>query len=408
MTDEQKSIYVDRHFEETRSDEDALRRIVLLTLKSPLFLYRETPSDHDAFASASRLSFALLNSIPDKELFEAARNGKLETEEQIRQQAWRLVSDPRSQARLHEFLRAWLNLERIQDLDKSDEHYPDFTPELAADLRQSLELTLGEFTRSDEPKLTDLFVKPEIYVNPRIAQFYGLANSSEPEAQLLTLSSANTFRKVSFEPDHRSGILTHPYLLSGFAYHSTSSPIHRGVFVSRGILGRALKAPPVAVAPTAPELAPELTTRERVVLQTSPDQCARCHTMINSLGFALENFDAVGRYRSEEKGKPIDTTGVYMTRRGDEQKFNGARELANYLAQSDETYRSFARQLFHHQIQQPILAYGPDAMSQMSQYFLEQEGRVRNLMVEIAVRAALWKDTNLKNSNVADSGQSQQ
>ena len=111
-------------------------------------------------------------------------------------------------------------------------------------------------------------------------------------------------------------MLTHPYLMASFAYTATSSPIHRGVFLSRSVLGRALRPPPEAVAPLAPDLHPDLTTRQRVTLQTKPESCQSCHGMINSLGFTLEHFDAVGRYRKEEKGQPIDATGTYETRAG--------------------------------------------------------------------------------------------
>ncbi len=394
LSDEQKQICVDSHFSETQSEDDAIRRIVLLALKSPQFLYREPLGRGDQFDTASRLSFSLLNSIPDQNLLEAAGNGQLATPEQIREQAWRIVGDPRTQSRLHEFLRSWMNLERIHGIDKNHELYPDFTPELAADLRSSLELGMLKVVASQDPRLSDLLLNDRIFMNPRIAEFYGVP-----------APSVSGFAETPFESDRRSGILTHPYLLSGFAYHSTSSPIHRGVFVSRGILGRALKAPPVAVAPTAPELAPEMTTRERVVLQTSPDQCVRCHNMINSLGFPLEHFDAVGRYRDEEKGKPIDATGIYVTRAGTDARFSNAKELAKYLAESDETYRSFARQLFHHQVQQPIMAFGPSTLSELGQYFEDHEGRIRPLMVEIATRAATWVEPESSKSSVAESSE---
>ncbi len=143
---------------------------------------------------------------------------------------------------------------------------------------------------------------------------------------------------------------------------ATSSPIHRGVFLSRGVLGRGVKPPPIAVAPTAPELAPDLTTRERVTLQTKPDMCVNCHGLINSLGFGLEHFDSVGRYRDTEKNKPIDASGQYQQRNGNTIGFSNAKELATFLAASDETHRSFVRQLFHHMVQQPILAYGSESM----------------------------------------------
>ena len=119
--------------------------------------------------------------------------------------------------------------------------------------------------------------------------------------------------------------MTHPYLMASFAYTANSSPIHRGVFIARSVLGRVLRPPPEAVAPLAPDLHPDLTTRQRVTLQTKPESCQSCHGMINPLGFTLEHFDAVGRYRKDEKGRPIDATGSYETRTGEMVKFEGVR-----------------------------------------------------------------------------------
>ncbi|MEY3457939.1 MAG: hypothetical protein RL215_1096, partial [Planctomycetota bacterium] len=146
---------------------------------------------------------------------------------------------------------------------------------------------------------------------------------------------------------------------------------------------------PIAVAPTAPDLAPELNTRERVTLQTSPDLCVNCHNLINPLGFALENFDAVGRFRSLEKDRPIDASGQYLQRNGRLVKFTGAKQLAQFLAESNETHRSFVRQLFHHMVQQPALAWGPDSLNELEQLFVSNQFRMQDLQVEIAVRAAL-------------------
>src|SRR5262249_49660789 len=155
-------------------------------------------------------------------------------------------------------------------------------------------------------------------------------------------------------------------LLATFAYTATSSPIHRGVFLARSVLGRSLRPPPEAAAPLPAELHPNLTTRERIMLQTRPTACTTCHAMINPLGFPLENFDAVGRFRAEEHGKAIDATGLYQTRTGDTVKFNGARELAQFLAASEETHDAFVEQLFHHLVKQPIRAYGPETLADLS------------------------------------------
>ncbi|MFO0979200.1 MAG: DUF1592 domain-containing protein [Planctomycetaceae bacterium] len=378
LDEETRAAYLDAPFAASKSDEDGLRRVVLLALKSPRFLYREVTGADDQFDRAARLSFALLNAGPDKTLLEAAKNGQLATEKQLRDQAWRLVGDYRARNRLLEFLRSWMNLERLQDVTKDAHDFPEFTPQIAADLRQSLELLMEQSVDAENCDFRRLLLTDSIFMNGRLARFYGAGLPENAE-----------FQEVKFEPEKRSGVVSHPFLLSGFAYTHTSSPIHRGVFLSRGVLGRGIKPPPIAVAPTAPELQPDLTTRERVTVQTSPEVCANCHNMINQLGYALENFDAVGRYRDQEKSKPVDATGQYLQRNGELVRFAGARELATFLARSEETHRSFVRQLFHHMVQQPILAYGPETIGELSEQFEQQNFHMKQMMVEIAVRSAM-------------------
>ena len=378
LDDQLRASYIESQFAAAKTIDEGLRRVIILTLKSPRFLYREATGANDQFDRASRLSFALLNSVPDNQLIEAAKAGRLGSEDDLRTHARRLAGDPRARARLIEFLRSWINLDRIQELDKSDHAYPDFTAEIAADLRTSLELTLEHAADQNGGDFRALLKSDSTFMNERLAKFYGAG-----------WSGAADFQPVKFEPEHRAGIVSHPFLLTGLAYLDTSSPIHRGVFVSRGLLGRGVKPPPIAVAPAAPELAPELNTRERVALQTSPDMCVNCHNMINPLGFALEKFDAVGRYREQEKGRSIDASGQYLQRSGRLVRFSGAKELAAFLAESDETHRSFVRQLFHHMVQQPALAWGPDFLSELEKVFASSDYRMQELQVEIAVRAAL-------------------
>jgi Protein of unknown function (DUF1592)/Protein of unknown function (DUF1588)/PA14 domain/Cytochrome C oxidase, cbb3-type, subunit III len=377
LTDDMKRVFVDSHFEDLGITGDAIRRMVLLTLKSPRFLFREVTGQDDQFAVAERLAFALTDSIPDVKLLELAKRGELKTRQQIRDQAWRLVNDYRAENHLRTHLEHWLNLGRLHDLSKDSEVFSDFNPAVAHDLRASLELLLNDVVQDDEPGLNQLLLAETTYLNHRLGQFYGAAVPDD-----------GAFHTVDFETDRRSGVLTHPFIMTGLAYTATSSPIHRGVMLSRGILGRAIKPPPIAVAPTAPELSPELTTRERVIVQTSADVCANCHKTINALGFALENFDAVGRYRELEKGKPVDASGGFVQRSGARVEFRGAKELVNFVARSEETHRSFARQLFHHMIQQPVLAYGPETLTELTRFFEDSDLKLHALMVEIACRDA--------------------
>ena len=196
-------------------------------------------------------------------------------------------------------------------------------------------------------------------------------------------------QSVAFEPEQRAGVLSHPLLMASFAYRDASSPIHRGVWLSRSLLGRFLKPPPEAVAPLAIDLQPDLTTRERVTLQTQSESCRACHNLINPLGFSLEQFDAVGRFRATERNKPIDPRGEYTARNGETAELQGARALANYLVNSDETRSAFVEQLFQFEIKQPIRAYGADRLSQLKTVFTDQQFHIRKLAARIIAEAAL-------------------
>lgn len=200
--------------------------------------------------------------------------------------------------------------------------------------------------------------------------------------------AAATFRDVPLDPGQRAGLLTHPYLLSAFAYTSTSSPIHRGVFLSRSLLGRSLKQPPEAVAPLSPDLHPQLTTRERVALQTSSESCRSCHSLINPLGFTLEAFDATGRLRRAEKGRPIDDSGAYITREGEEIQFRGARELARFLTTTTETRDAFVEQLYHYLVKQPYRAAAEPEQRRLRERFAADNYSIRSLAATIAASYA--------------------
>ncbi|HWE39502.1 MAG TPA: DUF1592 domain-containing protein [Isosphaeraceae bacterium] len=378
LSAEEARVFVDRRFDAGGDPTRALKTSALLVLKSPRFLYRADLVGKGPFDVAARLSFALWDAPPDNTLLEAASKGELATPEQVRAQAERMLADPRARAKLRGFLHHWLRVDQVGDLAKDRAKYPDFDEALIADLRTSLDLFLDDVAWGWDPDFRRLLLAEEVYLNGRLARFYGVA-----------LPADAPFQKVRLEPGERAGVLTHPYILASFAYTGSSSPIHRGVFLSRSVLGRVLRPPPEAVAPLAPDLHPDLTTRERVEVQTSPSACRTCHGMINPLGFALERFDAVGRLRAEERGKPVVASGGYQTRRGSQVTFEGARGLATFLAGSDETHVAFVEQTFHALVQQPARAYGADTVPTLRKRFVDHGCDIRSLMVDIAATAAL-------------------
>jgi cytochrome c553 len=377
LTDEQKALFVERQFKAAKDPEAAVKRVVVLALKSPHFLYREIDGPGQ-FAVANRLSFALWDAPPDQELQKAAAAGLLKTREQLVKQAERMLADPRARAKFRDFLLTWLKVELVPDVAKDPKRFPGFDAAIVTDLRTSIELFLDDVIWSEASDFRQLLLADELYLNGRLAKYYG-AN----------LPADAGFQKVKLNADKRAGVLTHPYLMATFAYTGSSSPIHRGLFVARGVLGLSMRPPPEAVTPLTEELQPKLTTRERVTLQTKAAACISCHGVINPLGFTLEHFDAVGRYRDKENNKSVDSSGAYQTRAGETKTFHDVRDMAKFLASSEEVYAAFVEQLFHHLVKQPVRAYGVNRLVDLRESFAKNGFSVRKLAVEIAAATAL-------------------
>lgn len=377
LTDKQRRLYIDRQFAEAPDEKTAVKRVVLLALKSPRFLYLGLGPDDD-FAAARRLSFALWDSLPDEKLWGAAARGRLSNRRQVRDHATRMLADGRARAKADGFFAHWLKLNEAHGLAKDAKKYPEFTPAVIADLRTSLRLFIDEVVWGENPDLRRLLTAKELFLNGRLAKLYGEG-----------LPEGAPFRKVTPDGGRRAGVLTHPYLMASFAYPAETSPIHRGVFLARGLLGVALKPPPVAVSPLAADTHPGMTTRERVAVQTKPAACMTCHGVINPLGFSLEQYDTLGRFRTREAGRPIDATGGYETRSGRAVKFAGAQALAAFLADSPEAHAAFVEQMFHHLAKQPTRAYGFDTPKRLQAAFARSGFNIRELMADVAATAAL-------------------
>jgi mono/diheme cytochrome c family protein len=421
LSDEQAQFFVERQFAAAPNAEAALKRVILLALKSPRFLYREVIVSKnggeaaaaapkpaatnsaakvetvalkkggankppgglqvlagDAYDVASRLSYALWDSMPDAALLEAARKGELSTREQVREQAARLMEDPRARTKARDFYLQWLKVDAYPDLAKDLEKYPGFDAKVVSDLRTSLEMALDAVVWSEKSDFRDLLLSDKVFLNGRLAQIYNVP--LKPDAP---------FQAVVMDYGRRTGVLTHPYLLSSFAYIDTSSPIHRGVLIARSLLGRRLMPPPQAFTPIEAKLHPRLTTRQRVALQTRPSACSSCHNLINPLGFSLEKFDAIGRLRAKENDVPVDASGFYRLKSGQTVKFSSSRDLSQFLAGSEEVHAAFTEKLFHHIVKQPVAAYGPETAATLVREFRAGDFNMRRQMIEVAVMTSI-------------------
>jgi hypothetical protein len=373
LTQDDREFFVDRHFEQEISQKNQVKRVVLLALKSPRFLYPAIQSRRRSEEIARHLALTIWDSLPDKRLYKIAEEGKLVNPETVEQESRRMVRDWRSRQKVKMFFLGWLKAERAASSAKDKTAYPDFDHELVADLQTSLLLYLDDVVWKDTSDYRELFLADYLYVNKKIGAFYGIPVSGDG------------FRKVSLSSDNRSGVVTHPLLMSGLAYSKGSSPIHRGVFIAKQILGTSLRQPPDDVEPLTEEFNPEMTTRERVEHQTKETGCMSCHQVINPLGFSLENYDAVGRFRTHEKSKPIDVNSVYTSPEGDDVKIGGARDLAEFLAGSERAQKSFIRKLFNYYTKQSLDAFGTNQIDELHRKFKNSGFNIEKLLVEISL-----------------------
>jgi hypothetical protein len=243
------------------------------------------------FEIADRLAYFLWNSGPDEGLFEAASRSSLRTADQIAAQVTRMKGDPRMARSRQDFYRNWLNLDIVSQLTRDDAAY---TPDLAKSLTSSILAGIDAVYQGDG-KSDTLFSSPNLFVDPVLAKVYGLA-------------ATGTGMSSVAAGDQRRGLLTHPALMAAIAEHDTSDPIHRGTFVYTRALCQSIPDPPNAV-PDLPPLAPNVTTRQRLEMHRANPACGACHQLFDPIGLAFEGYDSLGRFRTEEHGAKVDSSG---------------------------------------------------------------------------------------------------
>lgn len=378
LSDADYQNFVVKPFKAAKTPELAIKRVVLFTLKSPRFLYPDLPLDGapDGYNFATRLALALWDSIPDPALLQAAAQGKLTTREQITTQANRMLADPRTKAKLAGFFHHWLELERAEAIAKDPKAFPTFDQATLADLRTSLRLFVDKVVWSDRSDYRELLQADYLFLNERLAKLYDKS------------VTGGAFQQVAFDPKQRAGVVTHPYLLAAFASSKQTSPIHRGVFLTRNIVGMTLKPPPEAVAFEDAKFDAHLTMREKITELTKNTSCMGCHATINPLGFSLENYDAIGRWRTKENDRPINATTDFSTDEGQTIRLTGARDLVKFAVENPDGHRAFIHQLFQHTAKQAVNVYGPDALEKLRRSFTASGFNIRRLLGDIAITAA--------------------
>ncbi len=415
LSDEEKQLYISDFFDTAGSPALQLKRSLMAILKSPRFLYPELVAPaNPGRLRANRISLFLTDSIPDNPQLQSAWSGGLQTREQVLEHSRRLLDDPRSRAKIRQFFVEWLEMDAAAEVSKDPDRFAGFDDALVGDLKTSLQLFVDHTVWEGQGDFRQLFLSSEIWMNARMKKFYAIdtaAEAGEAEAAAAESGEAKSaaaesgvagsgadetlsgdlFQPVSMDSAERAGLLTHPLLLSKLAYFRSTSPIHRGVFVSRRLLGWQLKPPPVAVDPLGEDYDLAMTTRQRVEFQTRADNCMSCHRVINPLGFALERLDAVGRARDSDNAHPVDTHVIHYAANGQPHELNGPRDLAEYLVGERETYRNFVESIFQHLVKQPVAAYGDDLADRLTGDFMKNGCNVRELILDIVAEAAVFE-----------------
>ena len=374
--------YIDMNLAAAPDDAVAIRRTVLMALKSPRFLYPSLdPHQSLSRRRLNRMTLTLFDSLPvDDRSIRQADKDQFDRPEAVRGLASQMVKDPRCRAKFRDFIYHWMELGDVTELVKDAEQFAGFDAALVEDLRTSLDTFIDRVVFSGPGDYRQLVAADWTITGGAMPAFYGEA--FRPAAD------RDDFTPTLAHPDQHVGVLTHPLLMARLAYHGGTSPIHRGVYLTRHVMGRVLRPPNQAFTPIDPQLHPDMTTRQRVQLQTGEVNCQVCHVKINGLGFALENFDAVGRFRETEVGQPIDASGRYMATDGTEVSFRGARELGDYVATSPDAHAAFIEALFEYFVKQPPAAYGPAVADQLLEHFRKHEFNIRELLIQIAILTA--------------------
>lgn len=332
-----------RFFEQGRGEsgfDGGLQSALASILVSPHFLFRVEgggnadvediqPTDNDKpqeaqFALASRLAFFLWASLPDERLLSLAESGELHHDSVLRAEVRRMLNDPRSDALATNFADQWLQLRNLDSATPDQRLYPDFDENLRRAFRRETQLLVLDVLRRNEP-VERLIRSDYTFLNERLARHYQIPH---------VLGSR--FRRVRVDAEsHRGGILRHGGVLTVTSYANRTSPVLRGKWILDNVLGSPPPPPPDDVpALEDNRVDATLSVRERLAAHRANIACASCHDRIDPLGFALENYDAIGRYREFEVGQAIDASGRFFTGRS----FRGVEELEQILIERPDWF----------------------------------------------------------------------
>jgi hypothetical protein len=324
------------------SFEAGIRTVIEAILSDPEFVFRFEPTPNGAVPGsnypitdlelASRLSYFLWSSAPDDELLTVAAQGKLKDAETLEREVRRMLADPKSEALAKVFASEWLHLQNLKNVQPDVYQYPNYDKNLGESMRTETELFFDSVVREDRPVL-DLLTANYTFVDEILARHYGL-----PDVL------GTRFRRVALTDPNRFGLLGQASILTLTSIATRTSPVQRGKWVMIVLLG----TPPPAPPPNVPQLKDNeenekpLSVREKMEQHRKNEPCHSCHQLMDPIGLALENFDAVGAWRGKDAGLPVDANGKMF----DGTRLDGPVSLRNaILGHSDAFLQTFTENL---------------------------------------------------------------
>ena len=369
---------------------EGARLVVEAMLQSPDFLFHAEggpdgrSSDYDV---ASRLSYLLWDTMPDQALFDAAAKGQLRTAAGREAQARRLLADAKAHLALDEFFDEWLRFDRVLNSSKEEKRFPDFSLEMAQNMVEETRRLLDHLVWDDR-NFMELFTADYGYLSADLAALYGVPAPSEQ------------FQLVKFPADSpRAGILGEASFLAANAGPTETSPTQRGIFIREQLLCQQVPPPPPNVDTNLPEATEDkpLTRRQRMLDHEANPLCSSCHRLMDPIGFGLESFDALGRYRSHEtiliesptgKRKDDKTINLDLDTKGEvagipNSSFSDARQLATILSQSTVCQECMVRQMFRYAYGRMETSADEDTVHQLYASFRDSGFHLTELLIDL-------------------------
>ena len=342
---------------------EALGTAITGVLLSPYFIYRpelasatgSEPTPLTAHELAARLSYFLWSTLPDASLSAAADDGSLLDDAVLESQIERMLTSPNADALIENFAVQWLKFDKILEASPNPQLFPTFDAELVEAMRQETRLFVAELIHSNAP-LSTLFTADFTFINNRLAQHYGISGNF-----------GSNFERYQWQDGDRQGILGQASVLTATAHPSSTSPVKRGVWVLENLLCQEPPPPPPGVENIADnESLAGLTTRERFARHSEAgSSCRACHTLMDPIGFGLENYNPVGQWRDYDGDNPVDASSILPVSQDNGVPFNGAWQLGQLLASSPRLPLCVSEHLLTYALSQGVHAFtygqqGPD------------------------------------------------